>query len=453
MPFQRLRRVKQLDVADLVYPNASQNRFAHSLGVMFLATRMAEEVLGSKVRAGERVDDAERLRLTGELRIAALLHDIGHYALSHCGENALEKAGGPDKAHEKLGAVLVQSDPLKGIVSRAAQSIGSDYQNIMNYMARTHGGPRYIFQILDSDLDADKMDYLIRDSYHTGVAYGVFDRERLFRMIRCIDDTLVVDEKGTNAVESYLVARYEMYTQVYLHKTVSCFRGIAETIMRKLIGYGLLPSFEKIKKEPGQIADVDDCKFFTLVQEAANGTLRTPEGEQVSDEGLQYLSKCLIWRKRIPLAFYRHVFRAPRLVGLTNHSEDCEEGPEAGLQLEKGDAFESMKKQLRDGEFTDRFARICSHYSLPAETVVIRTKDHVDIGGVSRKIPPKGEEMDERIVMQPQDTSECQGSYGSLIDLIAGASMKVIRVFAPEEVRNEIKKVLEQSWTESGSEE
>jgi len=444
MPFQRLRRVMQLDVANLVYPNASHNRFAHSLGVMFLATRMAEEAYNWKTRLGEKVDDSEKLRLLGEVRIAALLHDIGHYALSHCGEQALEQTGGPQKAHEVLGAELVTSSFMRDVVERAAQSIGSDYENIMNYVRKTPSVPRYILQVLDSDLDADKMDYLIRDSHHTGVAYGIFDRERLFRMIRCVDDTLVVDERGANVIESYLIARYEMYNQVYLHKTVSSFRGIARTVMDKLIDYRLLPTFEEIRNEPALIVNVDDFAFFGLVQHAANGVLSHMDGKQISDKGLEYLSKRLLWRKRLPLAFQRPLFRRSRSGGFADFCENCEKKPELARILKEDEVYQSLSDQLRKGEFNDKFDKICSNHALPPETVIVSIQD-VKIRGVSRGMPSRGKEMGEEIIICPQKSQDGQGRYESLVDLIGGVSMNTIRVFAPEEIRTEIEEALASS--------
>lgn len=196
--FQRLRRIKQLGLTHLVYPGALHTRFHHALGAMHLMSK-AVEVIRKK---GHEITEAEE---KGVL-LAILLHDIGHGPFSHTLENTLIK----NVHHEELSLVFMKklNEELDGTLDIALQIFKNEYPK------------KFLYQLVSSQLDMDRLDYLRRDSFFTGVSEGVVGTDRLIKMLDVVDDNLVVEEKGVYSVESFIVARRIMYWQVYLHKTV-----------------------------------------------------------------------------------------------------------------------------------------------------------------------------------------------------------------------------------------
>jgi len=200
--FQRLRRIKQIAFTYLVYPGATHTRFEHSLGTAYLAGEIA-------LRLGLDADTRAKVRLAG------LLHDIGHSAFSHDGERVLEKRLG---SHEKIGKDLLQESGLKDIIQENFR-----VREILELDKRPEG------QIVSSDLGADRMDYLLRDARATGVAYGVVDIDRIIHTLRLRGRDLCIDTGGLEAAESLLIARFMMFSTVYLHHTVR----IASAMLRR----------------------------------------------------------------------------------------------------------------------------------------------------------------------------------------------------------------------------
>ncbi len=203
---QRLRRVKQLGFANLVYPGANHTRFEHSLGVLHLA-----ELLLCKLN----VDGLQDIK--DEIRVAALIHDIGHMPLSHTIESVLvEKYG---KGHEYF--------QIGGELAEVVDQFGLD-KVLIEKLIR---GESPFSQIISSDVDIDRMDYIIRDEYYTGVAYGTVDYMRLIEEMDFINGQLVIREGGIQAVESLLVSRFLMFPTVYFHHV----SRIAERMLRSAI--------------------------------------------------------------------------------------------------------------------------------------------------------------------------------------------------------------------------
>jgi uncharacterized protein len=195
--FQRLRRIKQMGLADLVYPGATHSRFHHALGAMHLMQE-ALDVLRSK---GHHITEEEE---EGAI-LAILLHDIGHGPFSHTLEFAL--VGG---VHHEVLSGLLQA------------SLNQQYQGRLSLAIDIFSGKYYkhfLHQLVSGQLDADRMDYLNRDSFYTGVAEGVIGYDRIIKMLDIHDGRLVVEEKGIYSIEKFIVSRRLMYWQVYLHKT------------------------------------------------------------------------------------------------------------------------------------------------------------------------------------------------------------------------------------------
>ena len=196
--FQRLRRIMQLGLTHLVYPGALHTRFHHSLGAMFLMNK-AISTLRLK---GIRISKAEE---QGAL-MAILLHDIGHSPFSHTLEGRIVH----DLSHEKLSLLFMQELHRQKI---------ADFSEAMEIFSGSHPN-KFLHQLVSSQLDVDRMDFLKRDSFYTGVSEGVINTERIIDMLNVAGDGLVVEAKGIYSIEKFIVARRLMYWQVYLHKTV-----------------------------------------------------------------------------------------------------------------------------------------------------------------------------------------------------------------------------------------
>jgi len=203
---QRLRRVKQLGFANLVYPGANHTRFEHSLGVLHLA-----ELLLNKL-------DADVLKdIKDEIRAASLIHDVGHMPLSHSIESVLVEKYGKGHEYFTIGGGLLE----------VINQFGLD-KVLIEQLIR---GESQFSQIISSDVDVDRMDYIVRDEYYTGVAYGAVDCMRLIEEMDFINGQLVISEGGIQAVESLLVSRFLMFPTVYFHHV----SRIAEAMVRRAI--------------------------------------------------------------------------------------------------------------------------------------------------------------------------------------------------------------------------
>lgn len=196
--FQRLRRISQLGLTYLVYPGAYHTRFHHALGAAHLMSR-AIEVLRAK---GVEISDKEK----DGVYYAILLHDIGHGPFSHALENSIVEG----VSHESLSKLFMKklNQEFHGELDLAIEIFENRYHK------------KFLHQLIASQLDMDRMDYLRRDSFYSGVSEGVIGVDRIISMLNVIDDELVVEAKAVYSIEKYLMARTLMYWQVYLHKTV-----------------------------------------------------------------------------------------------------------------------------------------------------------------------------------------------------------------------------------------
>lgn len=209
--FQRLRRIRQLGLTDYVYPGAHHSRFHHALGAMHLMG-LAIDVLRSK---GHEITEEEA---TGA-QAAILLHDIGHGPFSHALENSII----PGLYHEELSVMFMEqlNKEFHGNLSVALAIFRDEYPK------------RFLHQLVSSQLDTDRLDYLNRDSFYTGVAEGTVGSDRIIKMLEVVDDSLVLEEKGIYSIEKFLLARRFMYWQVYLHKTVLSAENLLVNVLRR----------------------------------------------------------------------------------------------------------------------------------------------------------------------------------------------------------------------------
>jgi HD superfamily phosphohydrolase len=208
--FQRLRRIRQLGLTDYVYPGAHHTRFHHALGAMHLMG-LAIESLRYK---GHEISDEEAIGA----QAAILLHDIGHGPFSH----ALESSIVPGLHHEQLSLLFMQD---------LDRQFGGKLQIAIAIFTGTYQ-KHFLHQLVSSQLDVDRLDYLNRDSFYTGVAEGTVGSDRIIKMMEVVNGELVLEEKGIYSIEKFLLARRLMYWQVYLHKTVLAAENLLVNMLR-----------------------------------------------------------------------------------------------------------------------------------------------------------------------------------------------------------------------------
>ncbi len=240
--FRRLHRIRQISQAYAVYPSAHHTRFEHSLGVCHLAGRVA----------GRLGFDAERTRV---VRMAGLLHDIGHGPFSHLFEPIMEKANGRPVSHESISRMILRQDPeISGILGEMAAKVEC-------VLAR-RPVPGWSLQesalaadVISGPLDVDRMDYLRRDSYHLGVSYGRFDMDQLIHTIMATggsgEGRVCIDIKGWGAAEEYRLSRYLMHAQVYQHHTIIIANRMCQVALEEAMDEGALDPGELRVGSPG----------------------------------------------------------------------------------------------------------------------------------------------------------------------------------------------------------
>lgn len=216
--FQRLRRISQMGLSSMVYPGARHSRFEHALGAMHLMGKAIESLKKKGVPISFEEGQA--------LKVAILLHDIGHGPFSH----AMEKSIVVGVNHEDLSLRFMEvlNDEFKGELSLAISIFKNTYPR------------KFMHQLVSGQIDVDRMDYLRRDSFYTGATEGNINAERILSMINVVEDELVINEKGLHSIEKFLIARRLMYWQVYLHKTSL----VAELLLEKTLKHARVLALE-----------------------------------------------------------------------------------------------------------------------------------------------------------------------------------------------------------------
>ena len=211
-PFvQRLRRISQLGLSHLVYPGAVHNRFHHAVGSMFLMQEAIDSLRSKGVEITPQEDEA--------VCFAILLHDVGHGPFSH----ALEHSIVNEVQHEDISSIIMDrlNIDFHGKLDLAIKIFKNEYKK------------KFLHQLVSSQLDMDRLDYLSRDSFYSGVTEGKVGSERIIKMLSVVNDKLVVEEKGIHSIEKFIVARRLMYWQVYLHRTVISAEHMLTLILRR----------------------------------------------------------------------------------------------------------------------------------------------------------------------------------------------------------------------------
>jgi uncharacterized protein len=296
-PFQRLRRIRQLAWTDLVYPGAMHTRFEHSIGVMHVAGRLfdrltnyvrSREIL--KTEFGVTAEDIDRQRQA--VRLAALGHDLGHGPFSHAAEELFPKNSEATKriAHEAYSSEIIKAE-ISDIVKshRMSNQLGLDIDSVASFI---DGVPKdritaLLKDVVSGTLDADRMDYLLRDAYHCGVRYGQYDLERIVNTIGiCEDDEepglfrIGINDDGVHAAEGLVIARFMMFTQVYMHKTRTAYDYHFEHCMKELLlqeGGNFSDPYSATSR--AAFMNWDDWRVLGLIQQGRGG----PHGQIIKD--------------------------------------------------------------------------------------------------------------------------------------------------------------------------
>lgn len=280
--FQRLRRISQTGLLSLVFPGATHTRFHHALGAMHLMFTALETL---KLKGVKISDEEEKAAL-----LAILLHDVGHGPYSHALESLLME----DWHHEKLSILLMKklNNEFKGELDLALEMFQGKYHR------------KFFNQLITSQLDVDRLDYLKRDSFFTGVSEGSVNTQRIISMMNVKDDELLIDEKGVYSIENFLTARMFMYWQVYYHKT----SALAEHLLVKILSrakqlisegkqveaYGNLKYF--LYKTDFEKATEEDVNRFTQLDDTdVLSAIKT--WQNADDFVLSYFCKAVVQRK------------------------------------------------------------------------------------------------------------------------------------------------------------
>ena len=249
-PVQRLRRLRQLAGSEYVYPGANHTRFEHSIGVMHLAGLMAENPYLSSYFSEKDYQT---------IRIAALLHDVGHGPFSHIFEHLLEKF--LHKTHEDINVWIVQKSELKDIISKLGYEPDLIAKLSVGWLHKP--GKAFMDQIIRSAVDVDKLDFVVRDTFHTGAQYGYVDIFRLIHMIDVLDENLAVDLGALSALESFIIARIESFKSIYFHRVGRAAQIMLATAMEQAKDELGLVNF----KTPEEYLAFNDYTVWTMLKQ------------------------------------------------------------------------------------------------------------------------------------------------------------------------------------------
>ena len=324
--FQRLRRIHQLGLTDMVYPGSTHSRFEHSLGVMHFATLMFEALISKdnykkKIKNELKYNNDDFLRDRQLIRLSALLHDIGQPPFSHSSEDLFPKNPKTKKHynHEDYSCAIIK-EVIKDVIEN---SKFNEYKIKANEVSALIEGNHEILgkrvfwkNLISGQIDADRGDYLLRDSHHIGVKYGVYDYSRLINTLSVGFEpeekelVLCIDEDGKYVAESLVIARYLMFTQVYFHKTRRAYDFHIQEAMKYILNNENFPTPKKIN----DFLTLNDSTIYAKIFESRNknenckaivernhirlvysSKIQTDESEKMFGNKKSELRSCNIW--------------------------------------------------------------------------------------------------------------------------------------------------------------
>jgi len=392
LPLQRLRGIKQLSVTYITYPGADHSRFSHVLGTMHLAGQIAENLR----RSVSLNDDEWQM-----VRLAGLLHDVGHGPFSHSYEEILVKYCNLN--HEQMGREVLEKSELSDVL----KSCGFRPAEIIEL---TFGKPKrekqYLRQIIASQVDADKMDFLLRDSYFTGVEYGHIDVNRLIQAMEIIKNEIAIDLKALYALEAFMIARYEMFLAVYYHHSVRAGAVMLHKAMdytHELLG---LTTF----KDVDEFLRLDDTSLMTHLREL--DPKQVDAANRASAEKSKDMVSRLDKRELLKMAYQRDV-----------HVRD-----EYIAKLLSDEAVRHQKE-----------VEIAQKAGIDPEYVVVDVPTLDSIPYYPREIDPM-EVPVFRVTSRGEKEPVQLSSYSRLIDVLKGY-VDIIRVYTLREHREQVERV------------
>lgn len=378
--FQRLRRIRQLAGSEYVYPAANHTRFEHSLGVMYLAGFFGEN---SMIELSE--EDRELLR------VAALLHDVGHGPFSHVYEGLLMKYKG--KTHEDMTKWIIESSALTDVL----KNLSYDVKKVAALaVGEPVGDKPYLSQLIRGPVDIDKMDFIVRDNYHTGAGYGFVDVFRILYTMDVLNGELAVDATAISALETFIVARVESFRSIYFHKTS---RAVQIMLLKAMDmakdSVGLLDF-----NSPEEYLAMDDYNTWTAL-------INSEEAKRIMNDIME--------RRLLKCVYEKTLFMESSLVSSLLMNESVK------IKLEEEIASEA--KVSRDDVFIDS-------PSLPSVSYRYSSgSDVMDIPCFKRG--ENGEKIPQRLAM-----------LSRLLDVMRNV-MNIVRVYSREEYRKPVAKAAE----------
>jgi HD superfamily phosphohydrolase len=315
-PFQRLRRIKQLSGAYFTYPGAEHTRFSHSIGVMHLAG-----VLGGRLAELGYLDEED----VQKVRIAGLLHDVGHGPFAHIYEEVLHKYR--EMTHEDIAQWLIRESELREVLLRHGFAPDEIAQLAVGRLETGEKG--FLNQVIASQFDVDIMDYLVRDSYFCGVEYGKVDVVRLIYALEVFDDALAVDVDALEALEALVIARYEMFNAVYFHRTVRA----AEVMISRAMDFANEPLGITSFTAPEEFLRLDDCSV--LIDLVGLEDEAEPLWKVARDLATSYCNRRLFKRVHTRRVYHRNDFYTNIMSREEiRHQLEAEIGRKAGVDPE-----------------------------------------------------------------------------------------------------------------------
>ncbi len=325
--FQRLRRISQMGLSYLVYPGANHTRFHHALGCLHIMQKAVQVLKFKNITISDEEENA--------LYIAILLHDIGHGPFSHAMEHSIVE----DVHHEEISLLFMNklNIEFKGKLDLAIKIFKGEYHR------------KFMLQLISSQLDMDRMDYLKRDSFYSGVEEGKINSDRLIQMMNVVDDILVIEEKGIYSVEKFLMARRLMYWQVYLHKTSLVAEMTLTNILKRA-----KELFEKGKniecssslfyfiENKITLSDFNDTildKFAQLDDVDIIGAIKSWQNQD--DFTLNSLSKMIVNRDLLKIKMYREKISK---IALTQMMQEFSKINDLGIEESKYFVFKGKIK-------------------------------------------------------------------------------------------------------------
>jgi len=307
-PVQRLRRLRQLAGSEYVYPGANHTRFEHSVGVMFLAGRVVENPNIF------RLVDVEETEM---VRIAALLHDVGHGPFSHVFEPLLLKE--LDKTHEDMTSWIVEKSEVRDILSKLGYAPNDVGRLAVGKLHKA--GKAFLDQIISSGVDVDKQDFIVRDTHHTGAEYGYIDVFRLIQALDVLDENLAVDLAALSALESFIIARIESFKSIYFHRVGRAAQIMLAIAMEKANEELGLTEF----KSPEEYLAMDDYTVWTALKNCKKSS------EIVENLERRRMLKCAYER-----TFYEKDTMITNIFGRASHREQLQAdiAKKAGVDVE-----------------------------------------------------------------------------------------------------------------------